>query len=115
MGKDRTGVVFALILSLAGVSREVIVAEYSLSESALKQHLPQMSKLVQKSMPHGVDKSDVEIMAQQVIKSSSDFMLLTLQMIDDEFGGVTEYLKSQCGLTEDDICEIQNLLLENSI
>ncbi|KAJ6031613.1 hypothetical protein N7540_002345 [Penicillium herquei] len=115
MGKDRTGVIFALILSLAGVPREIVATEYSLSESGLQHHLPQISRLVQKTMPDGVDKSDVDTMAQQVIKANADFMLLTLQMIDNEFGGVTGYLKKRCGLTEDDICEIQNLLLEDSV
>ncbi|KAJ5703955.1 hypothetical protein N7493_011093 [Penicillium malachiteum] len=115
MGKDRTGVIFALILSLAGVPREVIAAEYSLSESALKQYLPLISQLAQVTMPEGADKRHVDIMAEQVIKSSADFMLLTLQTIDDQFGGVTGYLKSQCGLSEEDICQVQNLLLERSV
>ncbi|KAJ5613914.1 hypothetical protein N7528_007568 [Penicillium herquei] len=115
MGKDRTGVIFALILSVAGVPRDIVAAEYSLSESALKEHLPRLSRVAQTAMPPGVDKRDADIMAQQVIKSDADCMLVTLQMIDDEFGSVVGYLQSQCGLTEEDICDIQNLVLEKGV
>lgn len=69
MGKDRTGVIFALLLSIAGVSRELVAAEYSLSEEALKSHLPEISKLVQKTTSPDNGHVDIELMARQVISS----------------------------------------------
>ncbi|KAJ5116054.1 hypothetical protein N7456_000402 [Penicillium angulare] len=115
MGKDRTGVIFALILSLAGVPREIVAAEYSMSEEGLKHQLPHISTLVQKAIPPSVKKHDVDMMAQQVIKSSADSMSLALQMIEDVFGGIAEYPKDRCGLTGCDIGQIENLLLEDII
>ena len=35
-GKDRTGIVVALLLSLAGVPRETVVEDYALSEAQLE-------------------------------------------------------------------------------
>ncbi|KAL5336819.1 hypothetical protein BJX70DRAFT_371634 [Aspergillus crustosus] len=48
MGKDRTEVIFALLLSLAGVSLDIIAREYSLSEEALEAHLPEIRSLLRK-------------------------------------------------------------------
>ncbi|CAI7638640.1 unnamed protein product [Penicillium bialowiezense] len=115
MGKDRTGVIFALLLSIAGVSRELVAAEYSLSEEALKPHLPEISKLVQKTTSPDNGHVDIELMARQVISSSTDVMLLTLQMIEDEFGGVSQYLKCQCGLSSNNLDQIQRVLTQTNV
>jgi hypothetical protein len=74
LGKDRTGVVFALLLSLAGVPREVVAAEYNLSEEALEPYLPEVSKIVQQTMSlcvGDIDVGDIDVgaMARQVIRS----------------------------------------------
>ncbi|RDW84058.1 tyrosine-protein phosphatase [Aspergillus mulundensis] len=55
MGKDRTGVVFAVLLSLAGVPEDVIAEEYSRSESALEASLPEIATAIKKAMPTVTD------------------------------------------------------------
>lgn len=61
MGKDRTGVVFALLLWLAGVSEEIVAAECSLSEDALQCLIPGIFRLVQQTAPCGTSgESKVE-------------------------------------------------------
>lgn len=42
-------------------------------------------------------------------------MLLTLQMIEDEFGGVSQYLKRQCGLSSNDLDQIQRVLTQTNV
>ncbi|KAJ6076780.1 protein-tyrosine phosphatase-like protein [Penicillium canescens] len=120
LGKDRTGVVFALLLSLAGVPREVVAAEYNLSEEALEPYLPEVSKIVQQTVSlcvGDIDVGDIDVgaLARQVIRSSEKVMLFTLQMVDDEFGGVIQYLRHQCGLSSTDLEHIRRILIQRNI
>ena len=69
MGKDRTGVVFAILLSLAGVSRDVIVAEYSMSQEALRPLLPRILELVKSSAPQGLSDTEASRFAQEAIRT----------------------------------------------
>lgn len=57
MGKDRTGVVFAILLILAGVSEETVSEEYSLSRPALEPLLPRIFALVQQLAPGGTSET----------------------------------------------------------
>lgn len=51
MGKDRTGVGFAVLLSLAHVSKDLIATEYSLSEQHLEHLQPRLLELLKKTHP----------------------------------------------------------------
>lgn len=55
MGKDRTGVVFAVLLSLAGVPDDAIADEYSRSELALEAALPEIAAAIKKAIPTVTD------------------------------------------------------------
>jgi protein tyrosine/serine phosphatase len=52
-GKDRTGVICALILSLCGVDNEVVAHEYSLSELGLKSRPEFLRNLLQEPVVKG--------------------------------------------------------------
>lgn len=69
MGKDRTGLIFAILLSLAGVPEETVAEEYSLSELALEPLLPSVLVLVQQAAPCGTSEKDCHRIAQEVIKT----------------------------------------------
>lgn len=69
MGKDRTGVIFAILLSLAGVSHDIIFAEYSMSEEALRPLLPRILEVVKLSTTQGLSDTEAINIAQEAIKS----------------------------------------------
>ncbi len=69
MGKDRTGVVFALLLWLAGVSEEIVSAEYSLSEDALECLIPGIFRLVQEAAPCGTSVEECQRITQEVVEA----------------------------------------------
>ncbi|RYC61730.1 hypothetical protein CHU98_g4498 [Xylaria longipes] len=54
-GKDRTGVVIALALSLCGVPDEAVVHEYSLTEIGLRSRLEELVKHVSSNPKIGID------------------------------------------------------------
>lgn len=95
-GKDRTGLIAALLLELAGVDRDVIAADYALSQEYL---WPQYEQMV-------ADAGGEEHVARWYKPlTSPQTMLDTLAALDVEYSGVTAYLLHG-GLTAE---EIQNL------
>ena len=69
MGKDRTGVVFAILLILAGVSEETVSEEYILSRLALEPLFPRIFALVQQTAPGGTSETDCRQIAKEAIKT----------------------------------------------
>ncbi|KAL1957725.1 hypothetical protein VTO42DRAFT_5568 [Malbranchea cinnamomea] len=109
-GKDRTGVFAALVLRVAGVSDyDVIGREYELTElglGALREQF--ISRLVE----HPALKGD-RAAAERMTSAKAAAIKATLEWLDENHGGVEEYMKSQLGFTDDDIRKIRkNLVVE---
>ncbi|KAL4781767.1 protein-tyrosine phosphatase-like protein [Aspergillus varians] len=113
MGKDRTGVVFAVLLCLAGVEHEVVAEDYSRSETALGAALPEISAAIKKALGL-VNDDEARERARIVIKTSKEAMLLTLQMVEERFGSMIQYLNKCCGVEMEDIKRIQGVLTSTS-
>ncbi|KAL5355224.1 tyrosine phosphatase family-domain-containing protein [Aspergillus floccosus] len=71
VGKDRTGVVFAIILSLAGVPDEIVAAEYSLSTLGLYPAKPNIRRYMEatKSDIKDIDASVLLFVSVPLIKA----------------------------------------------
>lgn len=126
-GKDRTGVLCALILSLCGVDDEVVAREYSLTTFGLPQEWK--AGIIKHLMDHPAIKDDHEgaenlISSKYVMlslekdmlltKARAENMLATLKMLHEEFGGAESYVIEKCGLTIDEVERIRkNLIVES--
>ena len=84
-GKDRTGLIAALLLSNAGVARDVVVAEYALT-ARLGASL--MDELRVKIQGRGASPERTE----QILASAPDTMHKVLKHLDDTYGGPVAYL-----------------------
>ena len=80
-GKDRTGLVAAILLSIAGASDEVIAKDFGLSTTYLDE--PELTEEDLKK-PGAYQKG-----------SAPETMMLTLEFLRDRYGGVMSYLKDQ--------------------
>ncbi|CAD6443949.1 38062db6-ce87-42d9-9ac4-7bb3f2de0d0f [Sclerotinia trifoliorum] len=110
-GKDRTGVLCALILSLCGVDDEVVAREYSLTEFGLPQEWK--AGIIKHLMEHPAIKDDHEG-AENLISSKAENMLATLKMLIEKFGGAEGYVIEKCGLTAGEVEKIRkNLIIES--
>ena len=92
-GKDRTGMVIALALTMAGVSRELVAADYAHTQSriqAIMTHLAR-SELYQREVTE----------PEKLPPASRQFMLDVLAAIDADFGGVPAWLAEQGWTSED--------------
>lgn len=85
VGKDRTGLVVALLLELLGVSREVILADYVASNSGLGTLLNTAVR--------------------------ADVLEYTLALLDDRHGGALGYLESH-GITPDTVDALRAAFIE---
>ncbi|KAG5931941.1 hypothetical protein E4U60_005665 [Claviceps pazoutovae] len=108
-GKDSTGLLAAIVLALCGVDDETIAWEYGLSEEGLAPLKPAMIMELLATQSAVADESG----AIRMLSSRPESMLATLQIIREEYGGVEEYVRTHCKLSQDDIEQIRtNFIVE---
>lgn len=99
-GKDRTGVVCALTLSLLGVSDRDIAADYALSTAGMRRYLDWLS----------VARPDQPTVGRPPLTSPPEAMTLFLQDLRARYGSVERYL-TQAGLAPEQITALREHLL----
>lgn len=100
-GKDRTGTIVALLLSIAGVPAEVIAADYSLSQARL---WPEYEERMQQWPPEESETLWTKPLADPAA------MYTFLDHLAVHYGGVQSYLV-QAGLSADQILQIRRRLV----
>ena len=86
-GKDRTGVMVALLLGAVGVPHDVIVADYAVSAENLRGEFVEESK--RRVLAAGLDWARYE----RLMISPEEFMRDLLAHLDRQYGGVEAYLR----------------------
>ncbi|KAI1108838.1 tyrosine phosphatase [Nemania sp. NC0429] len=108
-GKDRTGVIVALALSLCGVPDEAVVHEYNLTEIGLRSRLEELVKHVSSNPQIGIDVEG----ARRMIGAKKEAMLGTLAHIRTQYGSVEQCVIDLGILTPEGIAQLRkNLIVE---
>ncbi len=102
-GKDRTGIIAALLLGVAEVSHDQIVADYTLTAELIPDLVTEFLAL---SRARG---GDTESYAK-LLQSPATTMARTLEKIDTRHGSTTGYLRS-IGMPSDEINQLRRKLL----
>jgi protein tyrosine/serine phosphatase len=100
-GKDRTGTIVALLLSVAGVPPDAIAADYALSQARL---WPEYEQRLQQGPPEKPDTLWTKPLADPAA------MYMFLDHIAIHYGGVHAYL-AQAGLSADQIVQLRQRLV----
>lgn len=111
-GKDRTGIAIALLLRVLGVSEELVVADYTLSNHAHEQIV---------KLSHGglvqlrrLGLSDAAV--QPLLLADAAIIRAALAHVDARYGGVQRYLIDAAGLDEHVLEALRNnFLSEDSL
>ena len=104
-GKDRTGVLAALVLSLVGVSNEYICADYGLTKRAIERTIAWAKE-------HHSDMAKRWITINPVyLAAEPEAMRVILDDISAAHGSVANYVRS-LGVTDAEITSLSALLLE---
>ena len=113
-GKDRTGFMVALVLEVAGVERDAIVADFLSSNQAVPQLRDRILDAVRQ-------RSDVEVtpelmaftearLSDEVLGVREEYLDTARRTIDENFGSLDGYLRS-AGITEADVTRLRAALL----
>lgn len=105
-GKDRTGIVAALLLGLVGVPDLAIAADYAASEARLWPLFRRMQADVEG------DPAGLAALQHKVPAAPPETMLAMLAHLRNRYGGVRAYLLG-AGLTERELARIEDRLLED--
>jgi protein-tyrosine phosphatase len=107
-GKDRTGIVSALILSAIGVGDDAIARDYAISESRLPDGYPE--RAVERALAGGLSPELAEEYRASALGSPASVILDTLGVVKREYGGATAYLAAH-GLDRADVDRLRQALI----
>jgi protein-tyrosine phosphatase len=105
VGKDRTGVVAAVLLTLLGVERDIVLDDFELSERYVgqRQHEAMFNRMLERGM--GPEA------AAGMLGTSRASMASALDEIDSRYGGIESYARLQARLSDETISRLRHVLL----
>ncbi len=116
-GKDRTGLASALILSVLGVPRETVIADYALSQAYAppSRYLEQMARGevlagFSRQQSLALAKLPAEVL-EVILGSEPEVMRRALALIDARFGSPIALAKSRLGLADSQIAGLRRTYL----
>ncbi|EGO02003.1 hypothetical protein SERLA73DRAFT_71160 [Serpula lacrymans var. lacrymans S7.3] len=109
-GKDRTGIIAAILLKLAGVDNDTISHDYALTRVGRE---PAREMVLERLSKEPLFASNNEA-ALNMLTSRFETMEAFLTLLDKKYGGVDEYAKRYLGLTQEDLATIRKNLVVSS-
>lgn len=105
-GKDRTGVIAALLLAALGVDRETILDDYELTSRyrARDDSDESLQKLIDRGLPGEA--------AIGLIGTPRWAMADTLDAVDSTYGGIEAYLTGPVGLSAEELTGLRSVLVD---
>lgn len=103
-GKDRTGVISAIVLGTLGVDDELIVADYALSGERIDE-------IIERVMGMKGYSSTLEELPADTLHAKPESMETVLSLVGERWGSMDEYLRAG-GLEEDDVARLRAKCLE---
>ncbi|MCL3781312.1 tyrosine-protein phosphatase [Prolixibacteraceae bacterium JC049] len=106
-GKDRTGLVSALILSILEVPREIIFQDYLYTNIQRKEQFVHKFTKLKKATNNKI-KDDL----LAAMKAHKSYLQSAFDTIEKEFGGMDRYVKSYLGITAEEIHLLKSKMLK---
>lgn len=103
-GKDRTGVISAIVLGALGVADELIVADYVLSAERIDEIIARVMSM------KGYEET-LKDMPEDTLHAHPESMETVLSIVGEKWGSMGEYLRVG-GLAEDDLERLRAKCLE---
>lgn len=103
-GKDRTGVISAILLGTLGVDDELIVADYALSGERIDEIIDRVMSM------KGYEET-LKDMPADTLHAKPESMETVLALVGDRWGSMGEYLRIG-GLEDEDLVRLRDRCLE---
>ena len=107
-GKDRAGFASAMILTVLGVPREKVIEDYLLTNTYVKDHVDSEMLEIELKTFFRADTDNlrkINLVEERYIQAAFD-------TIDNEWGGMDNYISGALGLSEEDILKLKDFYLE---
>ncbi len=108
-GKDRTGCAAMLILSALGVSEDVVMEDYMLTNVFNAELIDGQHKMLQS---HGVKESDMEKYMLVLDEVNPKTMNMLLSWLKENYGSPVGYIINELGISNDKIETLKAKFLE---
>ena len=106
-GKDRTGVAIALLLLHLGVPDEYVIADYTLSNLYFDNYYAFARSAVRPLERFGVSADDLI----PLLLADGRTLEQMIAQVRTTYGSVTDYLRDQAGVSQDELDRLKALLL----
>ena len=112
-GKDRTGVAAALLLSALEVRRDIVVADYALSEQVVDfmAEFGAGTGEVDPDSPYAFLAQLPPDVIRPLMRTEPAYIEATLEAIEDEYGSVVAFIQSELGVDDSELARIRQRLL----
>ena len=107
-GKDRTGIISALLLGLAGVSDEDIIADYCLSQVYMRSKYLELCKTLPPMMLSDGTEWEYDL-DHPFFQTSPDNMAVLLNHLYKNYGNIEGFIKN-CGISDEIIEKLRQKL-----
>lgn len=108
-GKDRTGVICAILYLLCSVPATTVAKEYSLTDTGLQHLVPLFTERLLKNPALVGNEEGVKNM----ISAQPEKMAATIEMMKEVYGGAEGYVREVVGLSGEQIEQIRKNLLSD--
>ncbi|KAK0633761.1 protein-tyrosine phosphatase-like protein [Immersiella caudata] len=108
-GKDRTGLICAIVLALLGVNDEIIAHEYSLTELGLASRKEEIVQQLIRGEALFGDRPR----AERMVSARYETMIATLAMIRQKYGSVESYVVDHCRVSRETVERLRKNLVVN--
>jgi protein-tyrosine phosphatase len=108
IGKDRTGIAIALLLSFLGVDEETILTDYALSNHHYEFFRAASAKVMVQLKLFGMNESDFDYL----LIADSALMRQALSRLHEKYGSAEAYLLNTVGLSRETLAAVRGNLLE---
>ena len=107
-GKDRTGILIALLQMIAGVGRDEIIRDYLTSNDSILPHFKKRLR-IRKYLSLGLFPSEAVLHA---VTQKREDILTVFDRVKNHYGGIEKYL-SGAGFDTSQINKLRDILAEN--
>ena len=107
-GKDRAGFAAAIVLSILGVPRDIIIQDYLATNAYTKDEIDRTIQQINISSTFKVDTDNI----RKVLEVEERYIQAAFDAIDKEWGSMELYFKNGLMLSEAEIEKIKALYLE---
>ena len=110
-GKDRTGIISAVLLGIAGVAKEDIIADYCVSEVYLREKYIYLFNKRPPLIMGDVKEGNEGNLDDPFFSTSPTNMRMLLDHLEQNYGGIPGYLK-QAGISDETVNIIRERFVE---